>query len=289
MRAQFIIETIGFQRGADPKTSMGIGIAAKRNFDSSDEAVQWAYMLPYVWSEGDIPKWDPDEKIDITHAGGAQYVGVKRIRANRLKYIKWFKDNINILSFDTYNPVGIKESMEIIDELQKLVIKKSREGTLGLNESVNFQRGRDTKTAIGIGMEEKLKNYMSTANPLAFLAFRDPRRKYWLQICAQGGRNDLVKYLLSKGVDPNINDGAPLYLAASEGHFEIVKTLIDAGADPNLMHPLLSALLNRHYEIAEYLIERGAKYYRSWDTHIDQEALEHPLIRSEWERAKRNE
>jgi ankyrin repeat protein len=130
---------------------------------------------------------------------------------------------------------------------------------------------------MGLGMEEKLKNYMKDANPLAF---GDNRRLYWLQICAEGGRNDLVKYLLSRGANPDTNDGAPLKLAVIHGNLDVVKTLIEAGANPN--HPealaLFSALVNNNYDIAEFLLESGAKMIQAWQNLLGEEALKYPLL-----------
>src|SRR5262249_8776988 len=54
-----------------------------------------------------------------------------------------------------------------------------------------------------------------------------------------------------------------LTFAAREGDIESAKILLDAGADINQVTnygwtPLLTATNNRHYQLATYLIERGA-------------------------------
>jgi len=52
--------------------------------------------------------------------------------------------------------------------------------------------------------------------------------------------------------------------AAREGQLEVAKTLLDAGANVNDEKPgdgttvLLLAVINRHYEVASYLLDRGA-------------------------------
>jgi len=65
---------------------------------------------------------------------------------------------------------------------------------------------------------------------------------------------------------PNTNglEFTPVMWAAREGQLEVAKTLLDAGANVNDEKPgdgttvLLLAVINRHYEVASYLLDRGA-------------------------------
>jgi uncharacterized protein len=65
---------------------------------------------------------------------------------------------------------------------------------------------------------------------------------------------------------PNTNglEFTPIMWAAREGHIDTVKALLDGGANVNDEKPgdgttvLLLAILNRHYELASYLLDRGA-------------------------------
>jgi len=65
---------------------------------------------------------------------------------------------------------------------------------------------------------------------------------------------------------PNTNglEFTPVMWAAREGHIDTVKALLDAGANVNDEKPgdgttvLLLAVLNRHYELASVLLDRGA-------------------------------
>jgi hypothetical protein len=86
-------------------------------------------------------------------------------------------------------------------------------------------------------------------------------------ICAfakQGLLNEVQK-LLSKGVDPNTQDGrgwSPLMWATAEGHRKIVELLLEHGADPNVINYLgRSAIMYASnygfYEIAKALLEKG--------------------------------
>ena len=70
----------------------------------------------------------------------------------------------------------------------------------------------------------------------------------------------------AKYVTYYIGSGTPLHNAASRGHMEIVKFLLSRGADPNLREEgiapygraLYSAVYDGHFEIAKLLLEHGA-------------------------------
>uniref|UniRef100_A0A915Q5P9 Sex-determining protein fem-1 n=1 Tax=Setaria digitata TaxID=48799 RepID=A0A915Q5P9_9BILA len=103
-----------------------------------------------------------------------------------------------------------------------------------------------------------------------------------LVIAARNGHFDVVKYLtlqLEKGADISVTGtvsfdgeiirqflpGAPaLWAAAAAGHLEIVRYLVEEiGADINQTtqsnsSPLRGACYDGHYEIVEYLVEKGA-------------------------------
>ncbi|KAG0145562.1 hypothetical protein CROQUDRAFT_658480 [Cronartium quercuum f. sp. fusiforme G11] len=61
-----------------------------------------------------------------------------------------------------------------------------------------------------------------------------------LMLASYGGHPELVKYLLSKGANPNrLNDRgqSPLSGAVFKGFREVVVELVDGGADPTLGQP----------------------------------------------------
>jgi ankyrin repeat protein len=101
----------------------------------------------------------------------------------------------------------------------------------------------------------------------------------------------MVKELVARGADVNarsmVNDWArqvtaepraiyrpaggltPLLYAAREGCLECAQALVDGGAalnlsDPENITPLLMAVINDHYDLAAYLIEKGANPNK-WD------------------------
>jgi ankyrin repeat protein len=82
-----------------------------------------------------------------------------------------------------------------------------------------------------------------------------------LHYAAFNGHAEIVRYLLTKGANPNAlapNQQTSLMLAAKNGHKEVAKMLVDAGANRGLTDPggdtaLAIALKAGNLEIADYL------------------------------------
>ncbi|MFO1490770.1 MAG: ankyrin repeat domain-containing protein [Kiritimatiellia bacterium] len=87
----------------------------------------------------------------------------------------------------------------------------------------------------------------------------------WLHIAAKGGSLELVKLLLTLGIDVNVNGGtfggAPINLAAGYGQLNVVHALLAAGARLDVSeperNPLFSAIQGGHLDIVKLLIEQG--------------------------------
>lgn len=82
------------------------------------------------------------------------------------------------------------------------------------------------------------------------------------------GKEEVVKYMLEKGIDVNIRikgEGheAALHCAAHQGHLNIIKLLIKHKSDINSMSsyqdtPLMYATGNKHLNCVKYLLDCGA-------------------------------
>uniref|UniRef100_A0A914CB07 Uncharacterized protein n=1 Tax=Acrobeloides nanus TaxID=290746 RepID=A0A914CB07_9BILA len=94
-----------------------------------------------------------------------------------------------------------------------------------------------------------------------------------LVLAAEEGLDNIVKYLVSKGADPNLTgsitideltyEATPLWTAACFGHLKTVQllvehgSLIDKGADTKST-PVRVACYHGHLEIVKFLVEHGA-------------------------------
>jgi len=121
-------------------------------------------------------------------------------------------------------------------------------------ERLEFERGLNPKSAVGIGMEDALKRAME----------EDGRKHYddhlSLEWAAGQGRKDFVEYLIKKGADPN--NSQALTRATNANDIEIYKLLLDAGAKMSEIEKRFEGPRNiiknsEDTSQLEYLISRG--------------------------------
>lgn len=92
------------------------------------------------------------------------------------------------------------------------------------------------------------------------------RGRMLLSIVADRGDTGLVKLIIEKGADINVQDKyghTALFDAAEEGHLDVVKMLLDAGAKIDLCgnsgtRPMHRAAMCSHFEVVQLLLDRGA-------------------------------
>ncbi len=96
---------------------------------------------------------------------------------------------------------------------------------------------------------------------------RNSTGRFPLEMAAQTGQTDIVKFLLENGADVNLNRGGAtaLHMAAIYGgKTEVITLLLENGADINARTgngytPLNLAVIGKQKEIAELLIEKGGE------------------------------
>ena len=119
-----------------------------------------------------------------------------------------------------------------------------------ITKAAKFDDVREVKSLIDKGMSPNQK---------------DPRGMPILMVAMQENSTKTVDYLInSKGIDlnqPNMTDETPLMFAALYGQLAEVKTLVDQKQVPvnrSGWTPLHYACTNGHYDIALFLLDKGA-------------------------------
>lgn len=137
-----IQESYHFERGKDPKDAMEIGLKNKRIFKTVTEAAEWAFAFPEICTEGQINNW-----TDTNIAG------------IYIRIFNWFRNNTRFE--DETSWMKNTDAKNIILHLQELVSDERWRKKLqtivnpGLKESLHFERGKDPRDAMNIGLKQK--------------------------------------------------------------------------------------------------------------------------------------
>lgn len=89
-------------------------------------------------------------------------------------------------------------------------------------------------------------------------SFTIDKHVWAIEAAARNGNAELVRGLLSVGLDPSGDEAeAALAAAAAAGRFEVVKLLVEAGVAPegdgSTQAPVMLATTNGHADVAKYL------------------------------------
>lgn len=137
-------ESVNFERGKDPKETMGLGKARLRDFNSLEEAAKWVVLFPNIVTEGKFQSWegltmpyDADRKIGTFKEEIIPYF-------DKLDLVRWIKNNLLVNG----TPLVLRDSKEIADQATYMM--------LGLEESLGFEREKDPKQSLDIGLDRKI-------------------------------------------------------------------------------------------------------------------------------------
>ncbi|UCE40399.1 MAG: ankyrin repeat domain-containing protein [Candidatus Aminicenantes bacterium] len=136
---------------------------------------------------------------------------------------------------------------------------------IGIIFSAVFSYTQDIYIASYRGDLETVKRWIEE-NP-ELVNSRNSNGRFPLEMAAQTGQIEIVKYLLEKGADVNLNRGGAtaLHMAALYGgKTELITLLLEAGADINAktgdgVTPLNLAVIGKQKDIAELLLDKGGE------------------------------
>jgi len=142
MRAKKVNENVNFERGGDPKRSMGIGLS-KIIFDKWTEFQLQPGIGSINIEESFNRNWHLTLHVSLFPGSPS--------KANKLAK-EYFGDYLN----DGYNFKGgeikIIIKPEYVNDFIKAYNMRYPDWPIGVNESVNFERGGDPKKSMGIGL-----------------------------------------------------------------------------------------------------------------------------------------
>lgn len=195
-----------------------------------------------------ISKYIKEVRFDVRKLDFETIELIKLTLQNKnIKYFNFIKDKEHITKY-LLKESGVKNGMSVEEFLDAVNNPIVYEGMLFSNNIENIKQAVEDYNC------DVNKLYGDSGYPLHFH-------------CRQQHK-DIVKYLLSKGADPNQPSNEqfhklPLAIAASRDNADIARALLDAGAEVDKRDnfnktPLMWASASNAREVARVLIENGA-------------------------------
>ncbi|ADO57894.1 ankyrin repeat domain-containing protein [Paenibacillus polymyxa] len=124
------------------------------------------------------------------------------------------------------------------------------------------QSAKDIRGAIKSGQLDRLRDLLEKEPEM--LTWMTPFGT-WLHVAAAYGHLEIIKYLISAGIDTNAQGGTfstnALERAATKGHLNIAEYLINQNVEIDTSepdrNPLFAAIYGGHFEIVKLLVENN--------------------------------
>lgn len=222
-------ESLDFERGMNPKQSMGVGVLGRKGLSISNGYVSKGSKI--AASIGDIvyeltnyykkkgsdraifrfpANTEPPEFLVTARPGeemdwpeqGYRKISYEEIvtelillAQNDPEFIRWFKSSD--YKWDNWQP---------------------------LLEEVNFERGKDPREVLGLGIEKQIDNFLKSVDQST------SNLDHKLKICARYGKVAFVEYLIKQGANPRAQGDIALIMAVNRNDADMVETLLKAGS-----------------------------------------------------------
>ncbi|HPI81922.1 MAG TPA: ankyrin repeat domain-containing protein [Candidatus Paceibacterota bacterium] len=189
-------ESADFERGKTPQEVLEIGLRYKKDLKKGDIFLVWNKNIK-GWERMEALK-NATEEFYTTYETPDLFVNAKKEKGS------WLLEASCI-----WNPE--KSRWEFLNQLK-------------IKESLDFERGKDPKEILGLGIEQQIENFLKSVDQST------SNLDHKLKICARYGKVPFVEYLIKQGADPRAQGDIALTMAINRNDTEMVKALLKSGA-----------------------------------------------------------
>jgi ankyrin repeat protein len=262
-----------FVEDSDPVTDMGIGIRAqisrwmkeKNQEDTDDNALaecaekgklEWVKFL--IAAGANVHAFD-DWALRWASRNGHLEIVKELLKAGA---------DVHAFNDKSLRYASLYGHLEVVRELENHIAKEKKSRRRTVRESLleKFVEDSDPVSDMGIGIRADISKWMKS------IGEKNIEDDDWaLDVCADQGKLEWVKFLIDKGANIHNGEDAALRWASRNGHLEIVKELLKAGADVNInnSYPLYWASRKGHLDVVKELLSAGADVHAKSKSRVE--------------------